>query len=570
VAGYLFGPHGNESIGSAVRNEFVDRLGRLGVEAKDAQAIWSRWRDVARASRDTEVRGRVGRLTGQKVREHLPGDNPLYADVRNIPSRKLDHDAQEALGLVDGLIGPAVNHADYDPAYLEHLRTIDYGTVFREASSPIRQWLKGAAAGESVKIGKVSIGAAPVPKTLGRAMAGAYGLAVHNKAATTLYHLFRFALDVRYHAMNYFEAQILYLGRAGLRDGEISTGMFGQSERYLRRIDEDFANNTGYATSRSRFAYAYKTFLKEQPDALAGGVLDLARHDPNLMKQALDEIAGRDPELADMIQHAGEDPATYVKALDEWHGKLLSTATDEEAAAAIDETLAPALRETPALAEVYGRLGDVNKQLWGDIRETFYGNPDRSRVERALNSYILFWPLSYQIKATKWLLGVMYDRAGGVRTNAVGGYAVAQFAQTHQRLLATDPEYGDWFENHKTLVFMAQMLFPITPDSIGVSLNPILRDLFFDRTKAPWEIGPIYTATLIPKAAAELDADLYPTLGPGPGLRRGLPDARPAGRSRSDRARRPPSRPRPPRRSRRRGRTSRCGTRPPPADSPPA
>jgi len=63
---------------------------------------------------------------------------------------------------------------------------------------------------------------------------------------------------------------------------------------------------------------------------------------------------------------------------------------------------------------------------------------------------------------------------------------------------------------------MALMLAPITPDSLGVSLNPILRDLFFQRTKAPWEIGPIYTATLIPKLAVEVMTDLYPTLGDSP------------------------------------------------------
>lgn len=519
VASYLFGPHSNESIGAAVRNQFIDRLGKLGVEAKDAAAIWTRWRDVARDSRSSDVRTRTGRLTGGKVRDHFPGDGPLYADVRNIPSRKLDRDAQEALGLVDGLVGPAINHADYDPAYLERLRTIDYGTVFREASSPVRRYLKG----ESIQFGNSAPQISPFAKTptLGRALASTYGLAVHNKAATTLYYWFRFALDVRYHAMNYFEAQILYLGRAGLKDGEIKTGMFGQSENYLRRLDEDFANNTGYATSRSRFAYMYRTFLKEQPDAMRGAVLDIERADPNLMSQALEEIAKNDGQIQDMIKNldgADATPDQFLAALDEWHGKLLSTVDDADAAAAIDEAIAPALRETPALAEVYGRIGDVNKRLAQDIRETFYGNPDRSRMERMLNSYILFWPISYQIKATKWLLRVMYDRAGGIKTNAVGGYAVAEFAQTHQRLLATDPEYADWFEKHKTLVFMAQMLVPITPDSLGVSLNPILRDIFFERTKAPWEIGPIYTASLIPKLAKELDADLYPTLGQVPGF----------------------------------------------------
>ncbi len=46
------------------------------------------------------------------------------------------------------------------------------------------------------------------------------------------------------------------------------------------------------------------------------------------------------------------------------------------------------------------------------------------------------------------------------------------------------PEYGEWFEKHQTLVFVAQMLVPITPSSMSVSLNSILRDVFFNSSKA--------------------------------------------------------------------------------------
>jgi hypothetical protein len=516
--GFVFGPRSNEAIGASVRRAFLERAAAAGIEQRDAAAIWARWRDVARASRDTEVRTRPSNLSARTVREHLPADNPLYADVRNIPTRKLDHDAQVALGLTEDVIGPAINNLDYDPAYIDLLRSTDYGTMFREASSNVRRYLKG----ESIQIGAgLPAQVSPFAKTpaLGRALASAYGLAAHNKAVTTLYYWFRFGLDLRFHAMNYFEAQFLYMGRAGLRKGEISTGYLGQTERYLRRVDEDVANNTGYATSRSRFAYAYKTFLKEQPGKLREGVAGMTAEDVPLMRQALEEISQKDPQIADMIDALGESPDTYLKALDSWHAKLLSAVDDADANAKIDEAIAPSLAETPALAEVYGRLADVNKELWKDIRETFYGNPDRSRAERFLNSYLLFWPLSYQIKVTKWLMRVMFDRAGGLQTNAGGAVILTQFAQTHQQLLATDPEYAEWFEKHKTLVFVAQMLVPITPSSMGVSLNPILRDVFFERTKAPWEIGPIYTLTnVLPGLARETYADLYPTLADVPGF----------------------------------------------------
>ena len=65
------------------------------------------------------------------------------------------------------------------------------------------------------------------------------------------------------------------------------------------------------------------------------------------------------------------------------------------------------------------------------------------------------------------------------------------------------------------------MLAPNTPD---VSLNRILRDLFFERSKAPREIGPIYTATLIPRLAGEVHDGLVADAGRSARVRRDPPD----------------------------------------------
>jgi hypothetical protein len=108
---------------------------------------------------------------------------------------------------------------------------------------------------------------------------------------------------------------------------------------------------------------------------------------------------------------------------------------------------------------------------------------------------------------------VLFDRMGGIKTNAGGAYLYDQLAQTHQQLLATDPTYQDWFAKHQTLVFTAQMMFPVNFDGTGVSLNPGMRSLFFGRNKAIWDIGPVYTFNhVIKPTAKELYADLYPTL----------------------------------------------------------
>lgn len=490
---YLFGRYSNAELGAVVRENFVERAVLRGVDQKVATAVWERWRKISKDSRDTEVR-----IEPTGARRHIPADNPLYADVRNIPNKLLDRVAHEVL-----------DEMDLPMAYRTRLSAIDYSQLFREASSPIRRWLKG----ETTRIGRYDI-KSPVPRSIGDLLAGMYGGVVHNKGVTTLYYWFRFALDIRYHAMNYFEAQILYAGRAGLRNGEINEGMLGQTEGYLRNLDVDYADNTGYATSRARFAYAYRTFLKEQPDMLRGKLKGLRTENPELMEQAIREMGASEPGLRDMIATVGDgDMDGYLRAVDSWYSKMLRTVSDEDAAAAIDDAFAAEIKRTPHLAEVYSVLAQANKDLWVNIRQTFYGNPNRSRVERWLNSYLLFWPVSYQIKATKWLLNTMFSRAGGLPTNAGGAVVMDRIAQTHQQLLATDPEYRDWFEKHDTLLFIAQMLVPITPTSMGVSLNPALRSMFFERTKAVWEIGPIYTLTeLLPNAARELYVDMYPTL----------------------------------------------------------
>ncbi|HEY6014501.1 MAG TPA: hypothetical protein VIU37_10850, partial [Candidatus Limnocylindrales bacterium] len=293
----------------------------------------------------------------------------------------------------------------------------------------------------------------------------------------------------------------------------------GMTEQYLRNLDSDPMSNTGYQFSQDRMAWAYRTFLKEQPDVLRAKLKGLQAEDPAMMSRFLDQLAIHDPQIADMRKVLGDDPAKYLNELDKWHQKMLDAASMDETVAIIDETLQQAYRDSPDLAAVYARLGDANKELWDNVRQTFYGNPNRSRAERFLNSYLLFWPLSYQIKSTKWFMSMLFDRMGGMPTNAGGAFLFDKLAQTHQQLLATDPTYQDWFEKHPTAVFLAQMLFPVSFEGTGVSLNPAMRSLFFGRAKAIWDIGPVYTFNHVLKPLGkELYADLYPTLKDVPGF----------------------------------------------------
>lgn len=237
------------------------------------------------------------------------------------------------------------------------------------------------------------------------------------------------------------------------------------------------------------------------------------------MQKALDDIARNDEQIGDMLRQFGDTPEGYMRALDAWHSKMLANVDEAGDAATIDDALRAELTGNPELADVFDRIGQVDRDVWQSVRETFYGNPARSRAERFLNSYLLFWPLSYPVKSTKWFLRVLFDRAGGIQTHAAGAVIADRVATTHNQLLATDPEYRDWFEKHRTLVFVAQMFFPVSMEGTGVSLNPALRSIFFERNKAVWEIGPVYTFNQVLRPSLEeAYVDLYPTLKDAPGF----------------------------------------------------
>lgn len=495
VYNYVFGPTSNANVRAAVKQRFIELAAKKGVDAKFSSDLYDTWRRESKASHGFAMkRTETGAIVMQSA------DNPLYADVWNIPNDRLNIAAHgTGDGNVRGLIAEMSAGPSMDAATAKVYRQVDFADLFRTAGSATKR------------------GLTKVDRALGTDIAHAYGMAAHNKAATTLYYLFRFGLDLRFHAQNYFEAQILGLGMAGFRKREVEFGQFGMDSNYLHHLDsnEGALASTGYPLSRSRHETAYNVFARMHGDPLRKAAKGLAAEDPALMQQALEQVR-HEPVTADMIAGIKANPDTFIKELDAWHAKMLRNVSTDGDKAVIDQEIADAMAQSPELAEVLAKLGEVNKGTWDDIRKTIYGNPDRSRAERLLNSYWLYWPLSYQIKSVKWLAHVLFDSAGGLKTNAGGAWLFDQVATTHQQQLATNPEYQAWFEKHKSLVFIAQMLMPIGFDNVGVSLNPFLRDIFFGARKEVAGVGPIYTwENVVKPVAKEAYADLYPTFGDG-------------------------------------------------------
>ena len=121
------------------------------------------------------------------------------------------------------------------------------------------------------------------------------------------------------------------------------------------------------------------------------------------------------------------------------------------------------------------KLSERQAQAYEDIAHIQLGNTGRSRLERMLNSYWAYWPLSYQIKTTKWMVDVATGRAFGHNTQLGGAWWLNHLREVYQQRMDTDPEFRNEMDSNPTLVLAFNMFFPSTPWDQGVSLSRIPR-----------------------------------------------------------------------------------------------
>jgi hypothetical protein len=177
---------------------------------------------------------------------------------------------------------------------------------------------------------------------------------------------------------------------------------------------------------------------------------------------------------------------------------------------AIEEQLRLTVGE-PVMVAVWQRLAAINQGLFHELTSAFFGQENRSNIQRMANHPFLFWPISYQIKATKWLLRIMLENTAGVDTGATTGFAFQRAYDQHKARWATEERYRDSFARNKNLLFLAGMIFPIVPTELGVSLSPWTRMLMGQVTDQPYNrqfggfgFGPVYTMLgLLPRIIAE-------------------------------------------------------------------
>ena len=384
--------------------------------------------------------------------------------------------------------------------------------------------------------------------------------------AKSIYPVFRFMADPRWWLMNRMEAEVYAFTKAGIGKGYREAAQQGNLSRAI--VTKDFGgalSEGGQMFTRNTTALAAKWLDKEANRGLTGFLNEMGHADPAIRKVRI-RMAEEGQRIMDtaksQLADGTIDAARHAELVA--RGKHLQDLSNRDLAAELNQSAYATSKgakqavmeeaklqfdpaEMDVVAPLLDKIAQNASEQWSHIQSTLHGNPARSTVERILNSPLLFWPLSYQIKATKWLADVMLNGSFGHNNNALLAGVYANWMQQHQEQMKKNPAYQAFYQANPEQWFTAQMLLPIGPGDIGVSLGK-LTDLagtagqekvnqwlgtdigaftaqkFNDPAQAlGWltKLGPMYTADLAANLIREAGwTDIWgaasPSSGPAP------------------------------------------------------
>jgi len=312
--------------------------------------------------------------------------------------------------------------------------------------------------------------------------------------AKTLYPIFRFTTDPRWLLMNTVESNFLALGKDGFWTAYAKASDASNAANFISKGAEiqGIMPDTGYTFGRNILNYAMKSFDKRSVKSVANVLDEYGNGSPELgtlrtaFKREADDLEATAREnIAKGIltpEEAAPDLARAAhlrdlnsrglaeelnRTLYDYQQKGVSQTVTDEARKILTTDEFNSLSQAGLLQ----RIREVNQKTWADVQQMYHGNAQRSTLERLMNSYWVYWPMSYQIKATKWLADIMLNGSFGHDNGALlaGKYTIWQ--QQHQDRLMKDAAYRALMNQYPTLWFLGQMILPITPNSLGVSLS---------------------------------------------------------------------------------------------------
>ncbi len=349
----------------------------------------------------------------------------------------------------------------------------------------------------------------------------------------TFYHVFRFMSDPRWWAMNTVEQDLLGMTGYGAKASRLT----GAAKAPVGQAAMEHQFRGAASTSEADFEKALQADNGWMYTRNFGGFVsrstDVAF--PQDTMKIVREYQRQDPIFQGIVKMAGENPDRDIaqqlgKMLYEWDTKGAKATLQDEFQTLTKDIADRARADAEVkMMPLFQKMWERHDQTYRDIVKTFAGNADRSTLERIANSYWLFWPISYQLKAGKALITAMSKRFMGAETNLAGAALYAHYFEEHKAAMANDPSYAQMFKDNPTSWFLAQMMFTITPGDMGVSLSRIPRYIGgelglwgkyaaakdpFSAASAVLTLGPAYTASLMARLGREYTG--RPTSAPAP------------------------------------------------------
>ncbi len=296
------------------------------------------------------------------------------------------------------------------------------------------------------------------------------------------YHLFRFVADPRWHIMNALEADLLGLAKFGTQATRFTGARsFDDAARALHgggkgaEIDLQLdAIASGTLDPRHLHGYIGRAFREGRISSTRDVLKLIVEEDPGIRNAMQLKVEGiRDIKSTLKSRTGTDDVDSWVNELEQMlydYDKVGVKETVEQAAKRILND-----QDYAAMQPLILELARRNQKIFEDVTNTFHGNTNRSNLERVLNSFFLYWPISYQLKVGKALFDVLTKQAFGMKTNLAGAWYVDRLYDQHVERMATDESYARMFYDNPALWQFAGMMFPITPFDVGVSASRITR-----------------------------------------------------------------------------------------------
>lgn len=539
------------------RSVIYDWIEKIGPLSKSAGAL--RWafagsnREQSRASKRFFYRQMIGLgATPKQVEMFLAAihERAEASGIWDKASVKLFRRGQDLLPSMITQIGKEVFGEKVTAKLKEQKLT--YWQVMDRSSSGFYRWLDGkikpGSRGEAAKL------VAARYNTAQGSVLQQWGVRFISRV---FYPVLRFYADPRWWMLNYLEADILTATQLGLstaikgrelnkraRDGEnISSPVTLTHEtRQIPIGNEDAGKpipelDTGWVDNRHLSGYVTagmdeaavrnreRVFKEAGIDDETGDIINfqdtidwLEKNDPDF--QWFNDIDGEKITYASRMDQAKAIEARLqaIKARDA--GKPLSQILDEQIYKFDDKGVKKTVEDEAKLLfspEEFIELQPViqaivakNNDSYVSLKNILRGNPNRSNIEKILNSYWLFWPISYQLKAGKWFFKTMVDAEGGgtLKNLAKFEYIRAKFETNIQE----KEEFRNVFEQNPTLWQIARMIMPMDPSEYGVSLGRPTRYTgqmlgVIEQSAVPMDplraivrslsIGPLYLAELL-------------------------------------------------------------------------